>query len=124
MLVCGVLSFSGSEVVRASSLQEAVNHLRAQSDLHHAFIIGGAKLYSAALEHPSTQTLLMTRVLQPDYECDTFFPSLEASKEWEQASYADLLQWVGLDKSDVAEETEEKGATWVPQMWTRTKLEA
>lgn len=68
----------------------------------------------------------MTRVLQPDYECDTFFPSLEESPQWQQASYEELTKWIGEESPDevvVAERTEEKGATWEPQLWSRVSRE-
>lgn len=106
--------------MKASSLHEALERLKGYRDLHHIFVIGGAQLYSAALKHPSTHLVLMTRVVQPDFDCDTFFPLIEETGEWVEGSYQELLQYVRADASAVPEQTEEKDTIWKPQLWKRT----
>jgi len=62
------LQIEGCQVV--ASLEEAIE--RAQTEQpEHAFIIGGAQIYTVAL--PIADRLYMTEV-QGDYGADTFFP--------------------------------------------------
>lgn len=72
------------------------------------FVIGGAGLYRAALEHPVCRRVLLTRV-EKEYECDVFFPldmfGEEArAKGWAQRDII-LSEWaeapVRLEEKDV-----------------------
>jgi dihydrofolate reductase len=105
---------------RVDSLSSAVKLLSTLSDppIHHAFVIGGAQLYTSALELPATNRILLTRLKEPDFECDTFFPSFE-EQGWTQAPFQDLVEWAGLDSEAVKEEETEGQANWQYQMWTR-----
>lgn len=106
--------------MKVNSLQSAMDALLTHSEIHNVFVIGGAKLYAAALEHPGTCRLFITRVLSPEYDCDTFFPPIQDSQQWRQASYAELLKELELDKTVIGQQTEEKGAWWEPQLWIRS----
>ncbi|KAK5127871.1 hypothetical protein LTR85_004988 [Meristemomyces frigidus] len=63
-----------------------------------AFVIGGAKIYQAAMELPQTTSVLLTRI-HKDYECDTFFSETldDASSGWRRKSLEDLRAFVGED---------------------------
>lgn len=57
-------------VVLAHSLEEALELSR-----DHVFIIGGAKLYTQAIQHKDCQTLILTEVYD-SFDCDAFFPNI------------------------------------------------
>ncbi|KXL50131.1 MAG: hypothetical protein FE78DRAFT_67138 [Acidomyces sp. 'richmondensis'] len=62
------------------------------------YVIGGARIYKAALELPQTKSILMTRI-HTDYPCDTFFPcALDTfNSGWQRKSREDLARYVGED---------------------------
>ena len=44
--------------------------------INHVFIIGGASIYKQALASPTLTRILLTRVLEPDFDdCDAYFPN-------------------------------------------------
>ena len=57
---------------------EALKYLNVKGDIENIFVIGGAQIYTHALEHPNCQTLYVTQ-LKGDFGCDTFFPPIPAS---------------------------------------------
>ena len=59
-------------------LDEALKYLSVKAEVENIFVIGGAQIYTHALEHPSCKTLYVT-ALQGDFGCDVFFPSIPAS---------------------------------------------
>ncbi|EMC98881.1 hypothetical protein BAUCODRAFT_64411 [Baudoinia panamericana UAMH 10762] len=62
-----------------------------------AFIIGGSRIYDAALNMPQTRSILLTRILK-DYNCDTHFPvDLSKASSWVLKSLAELEHFVGED---------------------------
>ena len=64
-------------------------------EVDRVFVIGGASIYSAALELPQTERVLLTKIKE-EFECDTFFPvKLEDSPSWTQASRDSLEDFVG-----------------------------
>ncbi|CUA73907.1 Dihydrofolate reductase [Heliothis virescens] [Rhizoctonia solani] len=66
-------SASEHPTLLATSLEASVAGVEASN----AFIIGGASIYTQALEHPATTRILLTRILEPAYEeCDVFFPEI------------------------------------------------
>jgi dihydrofolate reductase len=71
-------SFEGALV--ASSLDDALTHLDARSDLARTFVIGGGELYREALVHPRCALVYLTRV-HARFDCDTHLPALDASFE-------------------------------------------
>jgi dihydrofolate reductase len=100
------------------SLENAVKLLSSLKNpsIHHAFVIGGAQLYKSALAFPATDRVLLTRIHEPDFECDTFFPPIE-EQGWTRASWNDLIKWVDLGGE--VEQDKQVDAVWEYQMWTR-----
>ena len=47
-------------------------------DIEQIFVIGGGKIFEAALNHPQCTKLHVTHILQ-SFDCDTFFPAFEDS---------------------------------------------
>lgn len=86
-----------------------------------AFVIGGAQIYSEALQRQEAKRILLTRILT-DFPCDTFFPIKlgEDGKAdgWERKTKEELDRWVG----EVVPEgiQEENGTKYVFEMWERT----
>lgn len=112
-------------VLHAASLQAAINDLSTDPStaqkLHHIFIIGGAQLYTKALQdHPELATrILLTRITKGDdqWKCDTFFPELEAS-QWRQCSLQEHREF--LDGVEVPEgEVQEGDVSWKYELWER-----
>lgn len=67
---------TGDDYLIYNSLNEGLNELNKRNDIEHIFIIGGAMLYSACLEHPN-MTHLYLNELNDEQECDTFFPEID-----------------------------------------------
>lgn len=53
---------------------------KAADEIHAVYAIGGTQIYRSALSHPMFTKLLVTKIIKPDYECDTFFPCAFASE--------------------------------------------
>ncbi|KAK1781727.1 dihydrofolate reductase-like domain-containing protein [Copromyces sp. CBS 386.78] len=113
--------------VMASSLEQAINYLRQQQQREHkvgkVFVIGGGQIYGAALVLPKevSKRILLTRVLSPEFECDTFF-SFElkdeaAGSEWERKSKEELNEFVGEEVPEGVQV--ENGTEYEFQMWER-----
>lgn len=112
-----LLKYRSDNVQKTGSLQEALEFVRTQ-DIHHTFVIGGAKLYAAVLQDNSADHILLTRITSPQFECDTFFPELDLNK-WRRNDFKDLLDLTALDASSVEEHNEEKGTQWQYQLWSK-----
>lgn len=61
------------EARRASNLEEA---LSVQAD--KLFVIGGAEIYSSAIDHKGCEDIFVTRIMK-EYECDAIFPPFEGT---------------------------------------------
>ncbi len=70
------MSFPG--VLFFTFFDEALKYLNVKADVDQIFVIGGAQVYTHALEHPSCQVLYVTH-LQGSYDCDAFFPQIPAA---------------------------------------------
>ncbi|KAI5855579.1 dihydrofolate reductase-like domain-containing protein [Durotheca rogersii] len=118
--------------VFVASLENALDYLTVPSDDHgisaHAppsprrvFVIGGAQIYAAALRLPGARRVLLTRVLEPEYECDVSFPLALADgggSGWVRRSKEELDAWTG---EAVPEGVQEEGETrYEFQMWEKT----
>ncbi|KAH9057452.1 dihydrofolate reductase-like domain-containing protein [Lactarius vividus] len=105
-------------VVLAPSLEAALQRARA-ADASRLFVIGGAKLYAAAL--PLAERVLMTRIVEPAFEeCDVFMPDFirgEGRQEWIRAGHDALSAWVGFDVPQGSQR--ERGVEYEFEMWTR-----
>ena len=70
-------------VISASSFDEALGHLaelRSSGKVATVFAIGGASVYSAAIESGACDTIHLTRVEGSTAEFDVFFPELPSDK--------------------------------------------
>lgn len=45
--------------------------------MESVFVIGGARVYEEALQHPACQRIYCTQLISPDFGCDVFFPKIE-----------------------------------------------
>lgn len=63
-------------VILANSLDDALEKITAKKNIDHVFVIGGAKVYADAINHPKCQTIYLTRITQT-FDCDTFFPVID-----------------------------------------------
>lgn len=105
-----------SEPVRVSSLEHAIQYARENSNINRVFVMGGAQIYKAAMDLPASKRILLTS-LNREFECDTFFPQLDAA--WKQASSDELKAWTGEEADAVDGEREEADTKYEFQMWQR-----
>lgn len=107
----------------AQSLDDALLQIEKQfSDIvHKVFVIGGAQLYKAALEHADLERILFTSI-KNEFECDVQFPvdfrarRKGESPTWKKRRFDDLIQWTGVD---VSETEVEKDVEWDYEMWEK-----
>lgn len=118
----GALSGVTDDVIVSSSildglseLEKAVQSGRAPA-LGRAYVIGGARIYNAAMELEQTKHVLLTRVAR-EYECDTFFPDLEGSEQWARKERKELEDFVGEEVVEGG--LEEEGVKYEFQLWER-----
>ncbi len=111
--------------VKAGSLEQAVAYLQGKSEgsLGHVFVIGGAQIYSAALELKQTKRVLLTKVLS-DFECDTHFSLALGSESagdgaigWRRCTKTEHDEWVGETVPEGLQD--EAGTSYEFQMWER-----
>ena len=115
-----------TDPVRAASLEQALAWVRAQpaGRLGRVFVMGGAQIYSAALELPEARRILLTRVLS-DFACDAFVPLVlgegggreETDAGWERVDKEAFDRWAGETVPDGVQE--EAGTEYEFQMWER-----
>jgi dihydrofolate reductase len=100
----------------ASSLGAALEKAHA-ADANRVFVIGGARLYTAAL--PQAERVLLTRILEPAFEeCDVFMPDfIGDGREWARAPHNALNDWVGFEVPSGVRE--ERGVKYEFEMWIR-----
>lgn len=108
--------------VLASSLDAALEGAHA-ADANRVFVIGGARLYAAAL--PLAERVLLTRITEPSFEeCDVFMPDFiggAGGGEWSRAPHEALCAWVGFEVPRGVEE--ERGVKYEYEMWIRSDVE-
>lgn len=113
----------------SSDLKNAAGTCGSQDDVHRLFIIGGSSLYQEALvlgshhaDGPSLQAdrILMTRIYNPEFKCDAFFPDVLGGTEWNKASHEELCAWVGFEVP--AGIQTENGIEFEFQMWIRSPI--
>ncbi|KIY62906.1 hypothetical protein CYLTODRAFT_426561 [Cylindrobasidium torrendii FP15055 ss-10] len=108
-------------ILRVLGLDSAFDALKSIPDAHRHFVIGGASLYEQVLQLDTAPALvdriLLTRVLSPDLDCDTFMTDFTSNPDWQRASHRRLLDWVGFDVPEGVQE--EKGIKYEFQMWVR-----
>ena len=81
-----------------SGVLDALEQIRSRGDgVDRVFVIGGARLYTSALELPQTDRVLLTKIKQ-EYECDTFFNvDLEEAGTWRRCKSEEVREWTGED---------------------------
>jgi dihydrofolate reductase len=84
-----------------SDITQAISYLRSEDvatkgvQVERAFVIGGASVYSQALELPETDKVLLTKITQ-EFECDSHFSlDLDEEKSWRLATRERLQEYVG-----------------------------
>ncbi|EMR11782.1 dihydrofolate reductase [Pneumocystis murina B123] len=88
--------------------------------VNRIFVIGGAQLYKAAMEHPRLNRIIAT-IIYKDVNCDVFFPvkfrDQELSSVWKKEEHSHLESWIG---SKVPQgKVNEDGFLYEFEMWTR-----
>lgn len=105
--------------VLASSLDAALEGARS-ADANRVYVIGGARLYVAAL--PLAERVLLTRIIEPSFEgCDVFMPDFIGGGGWSRAPHDALCAWVGFEVPRGVQE--ERGVKYEYEMWIRTNAE-
>ncbi|KAF1831241.1 hypothetical protein BDW02DRAFT_505687 [Decorospora gaudefroyi] len=87
-----------------SSVLDAISQLEGENgeklahsnmELEKIFVIGGASIYTTALELPQTKRVLLTK-MHKEYECDTFFPvNLEETTIWQNKTREQVQEFTG-----------------------------
>ncbi|KAI0246900.1 dihydrofolate reductase-like domain-containing protein [Lactifluus subvellereus] len=104
----------------ASSLDAGLERVHA-ADANRVFVIGGAKLYAAAL--PLAERVLLTRIMEPSFEgCDVFMPNFIDGGEWTRAPHDALNDWVEFEVPKGVQE--EGGVKYEFEMWMRHSAQA
>lgn len=92
--------------------------------IERIFLIGGAQLYNLALDSSTSKLdsglvdrVLLTRVVSPEYECDTFLDDFTNRPGWKLSSHNELCEWVGWEVPEG--EVEEKGVRYRFEMWVK-----
>lgn len=88
--------------------------------LHRAFVIGGSSLYTAALELPCVDRILLTKI-NKEFECDSFF-SVDVDGEgsgWVRKGRRDLEEWTGESLQEGG--LEEQGIRFEFSMYERAR---
>jgi dihydrofolate reductase len=77
-----------SDVVVASSLDDATSQLEKLDNLGNVFVIGGAKVYEESIQSGLVKRVIYTQVskVPEDAKFDAFFPELKET-EWECRSF-------------------------------------
>ncbi|KAH7349406.1 dihydrofolate reductase [Plectosphaerella cucumerina] len=117
-----------AEPVRVASLEDAVRYLQDGAlggPLGKVFVIGGAQIYASSLALPAARRVLLTKVLEPEFEaCDTHFPLAldgpeghEAGEGWRRREKAALDEWTGEEVAGGVQE--ENGTKYEFQLWEK-----
>jgi dihydrofolate reductase len=78
----GIWLFNYNEV----SLEEAVETLYQNKMVNHVFVIGGVKLYEAAVKSTRCENIFLTRIMSNPVTCDRFMPEFESDYELKSTS--------------------------------------
>ena len=124
------LEGSEEDVMIASSIQDGVENLKSRfwteeqdaksekTGLGRCFIIGGAEIYKAAVELDNTTSVLCTRVMEPDFECDVHFPiDLGQTQGWREESTEQLENFTG--EAGLEGEKMQDDVKWKYELWNR-----
>jgi len=67
---------SQDNVLIARNFSDAL-HQAQQPNIENIFVIGGARVYAEALRLPNCRRIYYTKILKPNFICDTFFPIID-----------------------------------------------
>ncbi|SAM82776.1 related to Dihydrofolate reductase [Ustilago bromivora] len=122
-----------SEDVRVfPSVEEALTHLSAPGEaqrISRIFVIGGAQLYTDLLNLDSSlatvDKLLVTRILTPRYDCDTFFPEFRTEAQYEaEAEHARKILSQSSEASHKSSSDERPSKLFRQQEWTQASTDS
>lgn len=91
------VDLGSGEALTATSVEEALARLKEAGDVARVFVIGGAEVYRAALEHGAAKEVLLTRIYS-EFEVDTWFPirlGEEEKEGWRKEGVEELRRFVG-----------------------------
>ena len=134
-------------VLRVSSIEEGLRKLQNKEEFHEyaaalgpessqqnprqencclgrVFIVGGAQIYTLALQMECCERILWTK-LEKEWECDVWFPGgvlTEGGSEWVRKGGMELDEWCG--ERGLGERKEEDGVGFRVEMWERHMGEA
>lgn len=86
-----------SEILFASSLEDALQKVRILPNVESVFVIGGSKVYQEAILHPQCQEIIIHELLfEPTHipHTDTFFPGIP-EQEYQEL---EILPKMNIDK--------------------------
>lgn len=91
-------------VIVVNSFDEALDCIESSDDVDHTFVIGGSEVYAEAMRRPQCQSLYVTRILDPEYMCDTYLPLIptcyKEAKRTEVKKDGDIsYQFVSYERS-------------------------
>lgn len=105
----GALHSIPDEVVVAPNIAAALDVLEQKiraskaPPVGRAFVIGGTRVYEAAMQLEQTASVLLTRI-EREFDCDTYFPAVldGADSGWQRSSQQALREFVGEDVQEGA----------------------
>ncbi|KAF7532589.1 hypothetical protein G7054_g7798 [Neopestalotiopsis clavispora] len=111
------------EPVRVSSLERAVEYVSKQGgSVGRVFVIGGAQIYTAALQLREAKRILLTKI-DTDFECDAFFSlrlfESQGDSKWAKCSKESLDAWTGETVPEGVQE--ENDTQYEFQMWEKVE---
>ena len=112
-----------TEPVRVSSLERAVAYVNEQGgSIGRVFVIGGAQIYTAALQLKEAKRILLTKI-DTDFECDAFFSlrlfESQGDSKWTKCSKENMDAWTGETVPEGVQE--ENGTQYEFQMWEKVE---
>lgn len=111
-----------TDPVKVDSLEKAVEYVTSSASgrVARVFVIGGAQIYSAALQLKEARRILLTKVMT-DFECDAFFSlklfESQGDSKWVKRSKEELDSWTGETVPEGVQE--ENGTQYEFQMWEK-----
>jgi dihydrofolate reductase/thymidylate synthase len=86
------------DVLKASSLDDALEQIvsRTENRFGKVFVIGGARLFSIAINHPFCTEIYLTAI-KSSFGCDCFFPSIPAT--FKERSRSTLIREKNIEYS-------------------------
>jgi dihydrofolate reductase len=80
-----------TDVLCVWTLEEALKALSAMDNIEDVYVIGGATLSNAVIDHPSLSTVYLT-VIDAGLDCDVFFPICDIVDDFQQICNVDASE--------------------------------